>query len=163
MVTEVVSIWKRFKDSPSQVFGSLAKTLLVKQLRATAEDFGEVGRKCFGDAIDNSLGPDDRAEGYDRWFDEPGKGLKAALAAVIEGKWSELKSVSGAQKVFSLLTNFTLLGKVEATFAPYRLPFPAEIDGNKCNLKNCLIEGNLAGFTSDKLTVLRIGLDSSVQ
>ena len=34
-----------------------------------------------------------------------------------------------------------------------------EINGNKCNLKDCLIDGNPAGLLKDEMASKRIGLD----
>ena len=49
----------------------------------------------------------------------------------------------------SLLSKFSLVERVEATCYPYRLPFPAEINGNKCNLAGLLVEvASLVGISS---------------
>ena len=124
--------------------------------RATAEDCVEVGLKCYGNAYDASVAPADRAEGYDRWFDKPNRGIKLALAALTEGKWTELKCPAGSQKVCSLLSNFSLVEKLEASFYPYRLPYPAEIKDNKCNLANLLVDwASIDGVSTNDRTNAR--------
>jgi hypothetical protein len=46
--------------------------------------------------------------------------------------------------------------RVEATCHPYRLPFPAEINGNKCNLAGLLVDGaSLVGISSNDMTNAR--------
>ena len=144
------------EEPPSQVPSHLAKTRLLTQLCATAQDFVEVGLRCYGNAYDASVAPADRAEGYDRWFDKPNRGIKLALAALTEGKWTELKCPAGSQKVCSLLSNSSLVEKVEASFYPYRLPYPAEIKDNKCNLANLLVDGaSIEGVSTNDRTNAR--------
>lgn len=112
--------------------------------------------RCYGNAYDASVAPADRAEGYDRWFDKPNRGIKLVLAALTEGKWTELKCPAGSQKVCSLLSNFSLVEKVEASFYPYRLPYPAEIQDNKCNLANLLVDGaSIEGVSTNDRTNAR--------
>jgi hypothetical protein len=56
------------QETPSQVPSHLAKTRLLTQHRATAEDFVKVGSKRHGDAHDPSVMLADQAEGRDRWL-----------------------------------------------------------------------------------------------